>query len=435
MEMTLILSTAESEALRKIAADSCTPKDCEDAFVRVPGAPSWNRSVPNSYDMDSLTQRLLEKVGVERSYLSSSLLLRFMEQVWGQDRVRRGVIDKLPSLVRPPRTVAGQVDTLTAALTAMIANLPAVAAGEPANDVFRRLCEARKDIQRIVDSLKLFAALKGIHDSMHTLQVLGAEWLDTLAMRPQQLDQAGTLLTLLSRVITATTQTMQELPVDIVESAQRCRTISVDADRRVRSGNPDEIAFACAALRGMLMHEPPLIDAAMFAVSRELPLVQFCTLFADNERETALDLGDTLRRRLMEHALWQAADQNLYQIEQILAHPPENLIGELVDRLPWTHLYLRALFDPATSQRAIGSMNDVVSRYVLSGNGQQPPAGMVAPTIVDIRIAFDGLRAAARSAFLDVDQALKDDFSRLLKLQEPLTTILVRVPFGCEAFP
>ena len=435
MAMTLTLTIAESEMLRSIALGAkCTADDVKLALGRCPGAPIWDDIVPNKYDMETLTDTLLERVGRESPYLPFSFLLRLMEQTWASDAVRRGITSKLPSLVRPPRRIAGQVDALVNALSAMPKELPVLTPGVAVNDLFRRLCEARGDIQKMVDSLKLFAALKAIHDSLHTLQVLGAEWLDALAKRGAQATSTAPLLALLSRVISVTTQPADKLPPDIVESSVRCREASVDADKRLRGGNQDEIAFACSALRGMLMHEPPLIDAAMFAVSREFPLVQFCTFFDDaTAREAAFDLGDTIRRRLMEHALWQATDQGLYQIEQILAHPPSSLTGELVARFPWTRSYLSVLFDAPTSQRVIPPMNDAVTRYVLAADGHLPD-GMAAASLEDICAAFGNLRSAARSAFLDVDQALKEDFSRLLKLQEPLEAILLRVPDGCRIF-
>jgi hypothetical protein len=62
------------------------------------------------------------------------------------------------------------------------------------------------------------------------------------------------------------------------------------------------------------------------------------------------------------------------------------------------------------------------------------PAGAAPASLEAVRTAFAELLGAARSAFLDADRALKDDFSQLLALQQPLTGILDRVRPGCEFF-
>lgn len=426
MAMTLSLTIQDSQALRAVAlAAKCTADDFKYALGRCPGAPEWDQIVPNQYTMETLADTIMDRVSTDWAYLRSSFLLRVIEQAWMSDAIRRGVTNKLPSLLRPPRGVATHVETLTAALDTMSARLPAaVAAGMQVDDLFRRLCEGRSDIVRMVASLRLLAALKSIHDALHTLQVLGADWLDAPIKPGGPPPPEAPLLALLARVTASTAAPAPELPEEIVASCLRCHKTCTEATDRIRGGNRDEIDFAYAALRGMLMREPPLIDSTMFAVSRDFPLVLFCNFFdTPAARDAAIDLGDTLRRRLMEHALWQATDLNLYQIEQILAHPPENLKGELANRMPWGSYYLRALLDAPTQQRVLPPMNDVLLRFV-------DPGGTAA-TFDDICAAFRNLRNAARSAFLDVDQALKEDFLRLLKLQQPLETILKRVPEYC----
>ncbi len=434
MAMTLSLTREESDVLRSLAAESCNAEDMKKALGRCPGAPLWDRVVPNIYDMDTLTDKLLQSVGLVSPYLPSSFLLRLMEQAWALDKVRRVVSRKLPSLVRPPRGVIARVETLTSALAEMPRQLPPLAGGSSDDGLFERLCRARKDIHQIVESLALFAALKEIHDALHTLQVLGGDWLNLLARPDKPPDSVGVLLALLARVTAVTMSPAVRLPVDVIESCIRCREASADADQRIRSGNADDMAFACATLRAILIREPRVVDAAMFAVSREFPLAQFCALFEDTKvHEAAFDLGDTLRRRLMEHTLWQATDQNLYQIEQILAAPSQNWMGELTACLPWTNLYLNALFDEPTRDRVIGPMKNVLERFVLGAEGSVPD-GIAKPTVADICAVFADLRNAARSAFLDVDRTLRDDFSLLLKLKEPFTIILSRVPENCELF-
>lgn len=443
MAMTLALTPEQAEILRKIVVKAkYTVLDVETALTRCPGAPDWDTIAPLEPDkssMEDLTGGLLEKIGTVSPYHPFSFLLRLIEQKWALEEVRRGVAADMPSLVRPPRGIAGQVTALTVALTAMLDKLPAtLTPGTIVEDpVFRRLCDVRPAIEAMVKSLSHFEAMKEAHDSLHMLQVMGAEWLDTVDEKDD--DAAAPAITVpllapLSRITAVMTASIAKLPADLAKSCERCRDASTDADKRIRTGNPDEAAFACGALRAMLIREAPELDTAMFLVSRDFPLREFCNLFGDPlTREVAFDLGDTLRRRLMEHALWQATDLRLYAIEQTLAHPTDTLTADLMRLFPWTRSSLSTLLDPETAQRVVPQMNDVVVRYVLAADGQAP-AGAAPATVKDICKAFSNLRGAARSAFLDVDQALKQDFARLATLQNLLNSLLIRVPRSCSLF-
>lgn len=429
--MTLELTDNQVDLLRTLTYPYCVETDVESALSRYPGALGKADCFPTPFTLDTLTKSCVDKLSLEKLYFSRSFILRLIEQTWSAEKMRRGVVAAVPALVRPPRGFDGQIAALVAALAALIETMPANPWTGNVGDaaVFRRFGENRTEIAAVAEALGHLEALKSVHDALHLLQVLGAAWLDPPAEGRAAPADAAPLLALLLRVEAAAVDRAMILPDALSASCTRCLETSSDARRRIGTNDPDETAFALAAVRAMLIRELPLIDAAMFAISRDLPLRHFCGVFGDSPaRDAAVDLGDTLRRRLMEHALWQATDLRLYAIEQILMQPTP-ASGKLMALLPWTVSDLRLLLDPATRDRVVPVMQDAVVRfYGMGGPGPAPAGGRLTGSLDDVRAAFAALRSAARSAFLEVDQALKQDFASLLALKSPLETILARVP-------
>ena len=298
--------------------------------------------------------------------------------------------------------------------------------------VFRRVCEVRDEVANAAGALERFGVLKDVHDALHMLQVLGTAWLDPIP--PPATAASAPLPSLLDGVRAATANAPPGLPPELAECCARCLDTVQDAGRRIASGSEDERDYAYAALRSMLMQELPRIDSAMFAVSREFPLRRFRALFDDAvAREAAVDLVDTIRRRLMEHGLWQVTDQQLYAIEQALLSPTPLLLQQLArGPLPLAFYNLQLLIDPETVLRVAAPLRDAVTRYSMSTDPDKPASATIVGSVAEIRTSFAALRDASRSAFLETDQALKRDFAALQVLQPHLQALLARVPPVCS---
>lgn len=438
MSMTLELTADQIEILRKVIYPHCVEADVEAALSRYPGALGPADCFPKPFTLDTLTASCVTALSLEKDYFARSFILRLIEQKWDAEPVRRGAVEAVPMLVRPPRGFAAQIAALISALDLLTSRIPATPSIGGIGDVtvFRRFCDARDAVEAMIASLERFETLKAAHDGLHMLQVLGAGWLDAFAGQKADDASATALLSLLLRVKTVTAVDVADLPTAIIESFARCTAACDDAERRIRTEDSDEIAFACATLRAILIREPPLIDATMFAVSRDFPLRQLCSLFPSDPdptaRDAAIDLADTLRRRLMEHALWQSTDLRIYALEQMLAQPSATLLDSLISTLPGVVRDLHILLDPVVAERDIPAMYYAMLRHIMAID-ERAPAPVPPPTekIEGIRTAFGNLRRCARSAFLDVDQTLRLDFTRLLALKMPLQTILDRVPAHC----
>jgi hypothetical protein len=446
MLMTLELTTDEIDALRKAALPWCNEADVQAAVKRYPGEKNYESDffIPNA-TIDDLTKKCLSLIKLEGPYLDIAFLLRLLEQKWGEEEVRRKVVVAMPTLLRPPPGFSSQIATLASAfdfLARQLAETPDVGAVGDV-DVFRRFCEARSAVEDMVGTLRRLESLKGAHDGLQMLQVLGSECLDLFVPASSVSRSTETLLPLLERTKESFAPPSPDLhlPSEIEDVFARCLLACEDAERRIQSGDSREAAFATEVLRATLMRNLPVFDVAMFATSREFDLRRLCDVFRskssdpmlENARRAAVDFADTLRRRLMEHYLWQTLDRRLYALEAGLAQPTATITEFLQKTLPWLGRDLRALLDPPAADRVFPPLNSAVLKHILTTTeGASPEQLRNSPTLDAIRGAFHDLRSCARSAFFAIDLALKRDLTQLLILKAPLEAILIRVPPHCE---
>ena len=434
MTVTLALQPDQVVALCGLVAKSdCTAAEVLAALAAYPGELGPDECINTMATISAQIAACAKATFEEAPYLGHSFVLRLVETGWAKEAVQTGVVQKVPTLLQPPRTLDVPIRLVATALQAMVDRLPPDPGPARLGDaaVFRRVCLVRDEVANAAGALARFGVLKDVHDALHLLQVLGTAWLDPIP--PPATAASAPLSRLMEGVRAATAHPEPGLPPELEACFARCLDTVLDAERRLASGNEDEQDYAYAALRSMLMQELPRIDSAMFAVSREFPLRRFRALFDDAAaREAAVDLVDTIRRRLMEHGLWQVTDQRMYVIEQALVSPTPLLVGLLArGPLPLAIYSLQLLVGPETALRVAAPLRDAVTRYVMSTDPDKPATDAIVGSLAEIRTSFAALRDAARSSFLETDQALKRDFAALRVLQPPLQALLDRVPPIC----
>lgn len=434
--MTVSLDLAPEQMVslcRVVAASGCTPDEVLEALASYPGSFGADEYLSPAAPVRLQITGCADSIAKERAYLAPSFVLRLVVLGWTREAMQNGIVEHVPSLLQPPRSLDRPIAVVAAALQALVDQLPPVPnqtnLGNAA--IYHTVCTLRDEVANAASAVRRFGMLKDVHDALHLLQVLGTTWLDPIP--PPTTAVAAPLPRLLESVRLATQDAPADLPPDLAACCARCLDTVLDASRRIGTGDEDERDYAYAALRTMLMQELPRIDAAMFAVSRAFPLRRFRLLFPDPaDQEAAVDLVDTIRRRLMEHGLWQITDQRLYVIEQTLVNPTPLLIIQL-SRGPWpAALYsLRLLIGRETTLRVQAPLQDALLRYMLSTDPNQARDSPIAGSEAELRTSFAALRDAARSAFLATDQALKRDFEALQRLLAPLQALLDRVPAWC----
>lgn len=438
MPMTLTLEQDQVETLRVIASGSCTFSNLETAFRRYPGLKTPDECYSDNDPLFTATFKSLEIIGKEQEYFALSFLLRLIEEIWSVEDARRAIADDKAGalLLSAPAGIDGQFQVLKAALGIILASTvpePQLDAfGDP--ETFRRLCERRDDLGRVVTALERFEALKSVHDALHMVQVLGSPWLDPIGPGPAT-EATEPVLALLARVIEIA-KAREALLNDVGAAAcQRCILACQEAMMRIGTGAEDEVAFAATGLRALLMRELPALDAELFEVSRSFPLRSFHQIFTDpSHRDAAIDLADTLGRRVMSHALWQATDQRIGQLEQALVDAGDRLMTQLIGLVPWMLRILPVLLGEETTRRVIPRFRTAYFNYGLASDPKSAKHALLPEAQAELRAAFAAMRDAARSSFLAADHALLRDFARLVDLNDDFRKILERVPPFCAAF-
>ncbi|WP_157091441.1 hypothetical protein [Methylobacterium nodulans] len=434
------LTTVQIDGLRKAIVTYCALSDLEAALNRYPGSLGRAETIPEGQTFERIVQVCLDRIATDQALLVNSFLLRVLENRWSLDPLRREALRTAPILVRAPRKVEGQVTIVADALQALVDALPEKPRADHIGDpvIFTALCEIRDALVALARCFEAFEGLKGLHDGLHTLQVLGASWLDwSQAEEPPAL--LPTALALVHRAQQVATASQAGLPPEGVACQERCLRALDRAKTLLTSGQPDAIREARSQLRALLIAEMPHIDEILFGVSRDLPLKSFSAAFTkmsesrnlDRARDAAIDLADTLRRRLMEHAVWQATDLRLYQMEEHLYDPQLGWMVAVTPILTAVRTNLRAVSAaPNEIQSLTGPMSDALTQYEATVSPGAAP-GEDDPAFARVRECFEDLRASVRGNFLEIDQLLKADFARCAVLKTKLDALLARVPPLC----
>lgn len=435
------LEPAQMEQLRKQVSSCCDESDVKAVIDLYPGALTQSDVWVSGKPLDEQLNGCLEKIGLENKDFAASFLLRLIERKWSEETLRRSVMDKAPSVFHPPRGFDDDIEALMTALTAMLDRLaPQPRFGDLGDDnVFRQFCKARDALEGASKALNQLAALKNVHDALHMMQVAGAPVLDLLKVGADA--PAEIMPPLCARVRHAISKASDaELSEAQAEQFANLQAALDDAEHWLSRPDANERAFGLAKSRALLLRELKSIDEAMFGVSRDFDVRLFCSTFnmtpATPEIQAALiaavDLADTLRRRLMEHSYWQQIDLRLTALEQTLAQPLGAPLDEL-KALGFLKAELRGLSNDPLIDDAASQLNMAVLRHLgATAPDVRTDVQRRQETYAGMRAAFCKLRNAARAAFLKVDQSLKYDFAQLLALRAPLEDVLQRVPPACN---
>lgn len=427
--------------LKKAIVAHCQPPDLRAALERYPGLLGEGDALVPGETLRNMLAACVDSIKTESEAHVGSFLLRVIEHRWKVEALRREALVAVPILVRAPRDVAAQTALVAEALKQLAAALPEDPGPGRVGDplIFSALCEIRVPLIELIGCLEAFAALKGLHDALHNLQVLGAGWLDVLVADDPSRLLAADILGLLQRALVEIDRIGDGLPDDGEACRERCQRALLQAKETLVPGGPDKEADARGRLRALLAAEMPLIDEILFGKSRDLPLKAFTRALTrmsqgqnlDQARDAAIDLADTLRRRLMEHAVWQSADLRLYQLEDCLTDPVRDWFEAVVPIVTALRTSLRAVAaSPDDVQSLTGPMTDALTLYERALRPNAPKDASEA-TFSRVVHAFTMLRADVRGSFYEIDRLMKADFERCLLIKEQLQTILTRVPMHC----
>ncbi len=436
MPFDFALDADQANALRKAVIDFCDQDDIEAAHQRYPGERPRGEFPPRSHAVSHLIDEFNRVIELENAYFSSSFLLRVLEQKWIEvDRpeaaqLRADVLLGAPGLVRPSLDIASRIQTITAALAAMLARIPDRPQRGNIGDVvvFDRFCRGRDAIQTLATVLAGFSALKSLQDHLVMLRVQGAPWLAPGSQMPPP----EPLIALVDLAGKAATAALADLPATAKPLADDCIATCAVACAQLRRAAAEQVPAIVDLLNGLLARAPRQIQSAMFTVSRDLPLRVFRGLFAGQDEVVCavVDLCDGMRRRLMQYWLFEQVDDRIERMRDIIAEPDAALLAELTGHYKIVDINLRGLVGDGTGQTPLFSaFAEALVAWDLQPGVPQTDAQRDAHAAV--LEALDDLRDGARAAGLKLDQQLRTEIGHLDSLRPQLVDILRRLPFSC----
>jgi hypothetical protein len=452
--MSPVLTPDQIDRLEQEIARVFEIKDFDKVLARYPGRgdPSTFLPANPNNSMRDITSRCLREVEHEGTLMP--FLSRVVEHKWDKEPFRRAIFAQARSLARPAGDTAPDTVTIIAALKGLAA-IPINPTSGTCD--IKKVCQFRQanenSIAEIIRSLDQFEAIKILHDSLHVLQVKGAEWLDQGETDGEVSLPLPVLLAVVDGVRSAAVAVKPRVPPTLIEICQRCKDTALDATARLTSAGLDNHDFALAQLRVLLVSEPPELDQAMFVLSRDLPIKQLrgllesaadCAVPVSVQAKTAVEaldrLSETLRAHILEHALWQATDIHVRAASQFLAHPSPRFLGDFVPEWSAIRDNLRTLVDPSAG--GAPGIESVVNAALVLYDGALPRPGLAIPSgpsseqrLAELAAAFNDFRQEARLHFLAVDQALKSLFSSLLPLRASLEALTNHLPIVCVCPP
>jgi hypothetical protein len=431
------------------------PFDAEDciraAFARYPGpSEAWDHISPSLPPAKNVRNCIIE---VNKEVMLRPFLSRMIEDQWANGVFREALLNRIPDLVLAPvglQAALAGVAKGVARLLGLIAVDPKVGCvGGPGNPkderAFAMVSEKRAAFVRLRESLGQLQALKELHDALHVLAIRGADWLDP-ALDDDEDDLALPLAALAAKVAEAGAiigATRPGLKAEHAALGQRAAEALAAAFGELTGADESAQAAGVQRLRQTLMFLPKDIDAAMFGLSRDLPVRAICLAFADlhdpdrpdyaefDQAQRAMaNLGEALRGRVLEHAMWQATDVNIHAIETILGAHDASFLRLFNERWQEIRRSIRYLSDAAFQD---GGAPDLFVRMALDAydNALQPRAGGPAVLSLDeafgeIVKTFSAFKSYPRERFLAVDTALKTELALIGALKADLDELIDR---------
>ena len=457
----ILLTPPQLDAIGRAIAGTFKLEDFDVVLSRYTGhgdSASYLPARAAECTMIVVTDKCLEEIKREGTLLP--FLSRVVEHKWQDEKFRATIVERVRALVHPTLEKTPHVTVVVQALNELSGGLAIdPKAGTCQNG---QTCTFIRDhrnpaltgeIDRIIVALDQFEALKMLHDSLHILQVQGADWLDESESPGEPTLPLASLKVIVETIGKTASDAQGRVPEEARDICRHCVEIATHAGPALGSSNPDQHAFALAELRLLVTEEPPRIDGCIFGLSRDLPIKQLRGLLEsaigpglplDGKMQQAAEsldrVTEAMRANILEHALWQVTDIRIAEMARILANPGAGFLNDLSRVWRGVRQTLRTLVDPPEGGAPFmdAALNGAIVLYegaLPTPDNPAPSGSSPAERFGEIVSAFTEFRLKARVHFLAVDQTLKLLFTSLLPMRDALKTIRSRVPQNCACPP
>ena len=324
------------------------------------------------------------------------------------------------------------------------------AAGDRLQDpsIKQKLLATREMLGVVIEQIDTLAAYKGLHDELQRFQFTSTSW-RKLKTAAANRDNAGRAL------LEAHLKRLEELRDDAPawiealplasglrppehEWLQDVTNAVVQFDAKLRAGIAEPLIASLEGLRELLGDVATHMDERIFFTARAIPLRALADTLRDiaaalatddpaaaavlDARSAILNLTSILLGRVIEHKIWQDADNRIQGLS-ILVEPSGDAIPPNVIR-KWREVKstMATLIQLDPSGRWRKAIEDCTRALELQLTRPRADTALV--------LAFEAYREEALQQFVQVDLSLKNDCKSLAQMQVPLNNILQELDHG-----
>ncbi|OCC02495.1 hypothetical protein BA190_22565 [Labrys sp. WJW] len=359
------------------------------------------------------------------------------------------VTQLIPDALTAPPSVASQVGTVVSGLDSLAAYLAK-------DEVRKKAGISKQRLAEIGQRINLLAAYKGLHDSLHHIQINHTRILLQAVASMDNPISYETVQVYISQVratvIAIRTQIARpgadEILAgldlswvdDLESSSQRCQE-GLEADR------PGPVLIAIRQIASISDSQSVQLNKGIFDAATKLPLPELASALveigaADTGLLAALDeaivalgaLQRSLMSRIATHNRLQKVEQNLSILASCLDDPGVLIVDEIAALWPETRAMLLNLavlgleradltVDAEDCDKIDACLQDVeIAQRDTAFNLKSAPA------IRALQRSFSGFQKNASAQFFALDSRLKADFDSVFQISDRLRSILGAVP-------
>ena len=359
------------------------------------------------------------------------------------------VTQLIPDALTAPPSVASQVGTVVSGLDSLATYLAK-------DEVRKKAGISKQRLAEIGQRINLLAAYKGLHDSLHHIQINHTRILLQAVASMDNPISYETVQVYISQVratvIAIRTQIArpgaEEILAgldlswvdDLESSSQRCQE-GLEADR------PGPVLIAIRQIASISDSQSVQLNKGIFDAATKLPLPELASALveigaADTGLLAALDeaivalgaLQRSLMSRIATHNRLQKVEQNLSILASCLDDPGVLIVDEIAALWPETRAMLLNLavlgleradltVDAEDCDKIDACLQDVeIAQRDTAFNLKSAPA------IRALQRSFSGFQKNASAQFFALDSRLKADFDSVFQISDRLRSILGAVP-------
>jgi len=415
------------------------------------------------WDIARKTLIWAEQYGYTKSFLSHTVAARP-----NNAELRELIAKAFPQALEVAPETRAQVETVVSALRNAQSELDAPG-------VKRAIASSTAKLEQIVTSLRLLETYKNLHDSLHNIQLTPFSYL-RLAVRGMAESAVNVQMLRMYHDQVRTAHTVASSWVERLQDGvlsreaeehwiQNMQAAAEKYQEAIDSGNVRMASLALNVIRRILETEPIRLNNLINVASKNLPLADLTATLREimdalgagqdrsdhsgeppsagvasanspslaafeNAHGSLQDLHALLRARVVEHDMWQEADNVLWSIERAFEMPAHDAIIEFSILWPEARASIASLADNAADagwaekiRRYAESLDDGLLQ-VEEQLGDEDDGDDEVSFKDGLRQSFDAFRREARYKFFSVDHQLKEDCAALVQISEPLETIL-----------